>query len=168
MMMQQQQQRARQLLARALSASRPAVPAPASKPLPSVKDLTVQLTMIDYKGDQAKVVGRVGQTLVQACAAYGYAALEDDSSGGGGKVDVVHNERWTEMVFGEGPQSFQSHVVFPREWFGRLPAASPKEREVLARLRQDLTPTSRLATQIVLTKDLDGLVVHVPDSPPLE
>ena len=31
-----------------------------------------------------------------------------------------------------------------------------------------VTPHSRIASEIVLTKDLDGIVVNIPDSPPVD
>jgi len=84
-------------------------------------------------------------------------------------VEKFNSDRWTEMVFGEGPQSWQSHVIFPRDWFAKLPKATTRETEILKRLPESvITPTSRLATQILLTRDLNGLVVLVPDSPPIE
>ena len=60
-------------------------------------------------------------------------------------------------------------VVVPLEWAAKLPKPSAKEAEVLNRLPDsERKQTSRLATGIVLTRELNGLVVHVPDSPPLD
>jgi ferredoxin-2, mitochondrial len=53
------------------------------------------------------------------------------------------------------------HVVVSREWFGKIPSASPDEEDMLD-LAAGVTPTSRLACQIVLTEALDGLEVRVP------
>jgi len=81
--------------------------------LPSVKDYTVTVHLVDYKGAHSKIVGRVGQTLMQATTQYGgpgAKVLEDDSGGGGGRNERINSDRWTEMVFGEGAQSYQSHV----------------------------------------------------------
>ena len=46
--------------------------------------------------------GHVGSTLVDTCSLNGFDFLEDDSSGGGYVVEKVHDEDWTEDLFGEG------------------------------------------------------------------
>jgi hypothetical protein len=72
-----------------------------------------------------------------------------------------------EDLYGEGSISWASHVVIPKEWFEKMPEPLYGEKETLALAPpEDLTPTSRLATEIKLTKDLDGMTVYVPDGPP--
>jgi len=53
------------------------------------------------------------------------------------------------------------HVIFAREDFARLPPATEMEEDMLD-LAAGVRRTSRLACQIVLTGDLDGLSVHIP------
>ncbi|HIJ38695.1 MAG TPA: 2Fe-2S iron-sulfur cluster binding domain-containing protein [Rhodospirillaceae bacterium] len=53
------------------------------------------------------------------------------------------------------------HVVIAPEWFNRLPAASDDEEDMLD-LAFGLSQTSRLGCQIIMTKELDGLVVSLP------
>lgn len=53
------------------------------------------------------------------------------------------------------------HVYVDEEWIGRLPPAGEIEASMLDYV-QDGRPTSRLACQIVLTEELDGLSVAVP------
>ena len=53
------------------------------------------------------------------------------------------------------------HVVVAREWFGKLPAASADEEDMLD-LAAGVCPTSRLSCQIVLTAALDGIEVRIP------
>ena len=53
------------------------------------------------------------------------------------------------------------HVIVAPEWFGRLPPAVDDEEDMLD-LAAQVTRTSRLSCQIVLTRDLDGLVVRIP------
>ena len=53
------------------------------------------------------------------------------------------------------------HVVIDREWFDRLPPASEEEDDMLD-LAAGVARTSRLACQIDLTEDLDGLEARVP------
>ena len=53
------------------------------------------------------------------------------------------------------------HVIVAKEDFDRLPEASEMEEDMLD-LAAGARRTSRLACQIVLTADLDGLTVHIP------
>ena len=54
------------------------------------------------------------------------------------------------------------HVVVAEDWFDRLDAPSEDEEDMLD-LASELTPTSRLACQIVVTEALDGLTVRLPN-----
>lgn len=54
------------------------------------------------------------------------------------------------------------HVVVAPEWFDRLPPAVEDEEDMLD-LAAGVTRTSRLACQIVLTPQIDGLEVRIPD-----
>ena len=53
------------------------------------------------------------------------------------------------------------HVIVPPEWFDRLPPAVEDEEDMLD-LAAQVTRTSRLSCQIVLTPELDGLEVRIP------
>lgn len=53
------------------------------------------------------------------------------------------------------------HVIVAAEWFDRLPAASEEEDDMLD-LAAGARRTSRLACQIELTQDLDGLTAAIP------
>jgi ferredoxin len=53
------------------------------------------------------------------------------------------------------------HVIVDPEHFARLPRASEDEEDMLD-LAVGAVRTSRLACQILLTPDLDGLVVRIP------
>ncbi|HEU4960248.1 MAG TPA: 2Fe-2S iron-sulfur cluster-binding protein [Sphingomonas sp.] len=53
------------------------------------------------------------------------------------------------------------HVIVAAEDFDRLPPASEEEEDMLD-LALGATRTSRLACQIVLSDDLDGLTVKMP------
>jgi len=62
----------------------------------------------------------------------------------------------------EGQMSCSTcHVIVAAEDFARLPRASEEEEDMLD-LAMGATRTSRLACQIVLTAELDGLTVHMP------
>jgi 2Fe-2S ferredoxin len=53
------------------------------------------------------------------------------------------------------------HVIVEPEWYGRLAEASEEEEDMLD-LAFNLTMTSRLGCQIVITEELDGLTVQLP------
>ena len=53
------------------------------------------------------------------------------------------------------------HVIVAPEWFERLPPAVEDEEDMLD-LAAQVTRTSRLSCQIVLTPELDGLEVRIP------
>ena len=54
------------------------------------------------------------------------------------------------------------HVIVDAAWSDRLPPPSEEEADMLD-LASGLTGTSRLGCQITLTRELDGLVVSLPD-----
>lgn len=54
------------------------------------------------------------------------------------------------------------HVVVDKEFYNLLSEPSEDEEDMLD-LAFGLTPTSRLGCQIVMTKELDGLTLVVPD-----
>jgi hypothetical protein len=133
-----------------------------------VDDDFVRVTFIDYLGGRHERRGRVGQTLVDVCRAHGMDLLEDDSVNQGGEIHQrVNTDRWTEDLFGEGPQSALSHVIIPDDMLAKLPAPLVSEMSVLDEIDDELrTNNSRLGSVITLTKELDGLEVFVPDPPP--
>ncbi len=53
------------------------------------------------------------------------------------------------------------HVIVDAAWLDRLPAPSEEEADMLD-LAWSLTHASRLGYQIILTGELDGLVVSLP------
>ena len=55
------------------------------------------------------------------------------------------------------------HVIVDPEWYDLLKEASEDEEDMLD-LAFGLTQTSRLGCQIIITEELDGLVVRLPAS----
>ncbi|SCU66843.1 adrenodoxin precursor, putative [Trypanosoma equiperdum] len=53
------------------------------------------------------------------------------------------------------------HVILREEDFGKLTAASEDEMDMLD-LAPQVTPTSRLACQVKLSKELDGITLQMP------
>jgi 2Fe-2S ferredoxin len=56
------------------------------------------------------------------------------------------------------------HVYVDEEFADRLPEMSPDEDEMLEAAASERTERSRLSCQIVLTDELDGLVVWLPET----
>ena len=54
------------------------------------------------------------------------------------------------------------HIIVDQDWFHRLPDITEDEEDMLD-LAFGLTSTSRLGCQIIMTEDLDGLVVQLPE-----
>ena len=54
------------------------------------------------------------------------------------------------------------HVIVDKAFYDKIPSPSEDEEDMLD-LAFGLTPTSRLGCQIIMTKELDGLTVIVPD-----
>jgi len=55
------------------------------------------------------------------------------------------------------------HVIVDPEWYDLLKEASEDEEDMLD-LAFGLTATSRLGCQIIMTEELDGLIVRLPKS----
>ena len=55
------------------------------------------------------------------------------------------------------------HIVVAKEWYDKLSPATEDEEDMLD-LAFGLTATSRLGCQIVISAELDGLVVKLPAS----
>ena len=53
------------------------------------------------------------------------------------------------------------HVIVDPAWYDRLPEASEDEEDMLD-LAFDLQRTSRLGCQLIVSEELDGLVVRLP------
>lgn len=55
------------------------------------------------------------------------------------------------------------HIVVDPDWYNKLPPAREEEEDILD-LVFGLTPTSRLGCQLMMTEELDGLVIKIPPS----
>jgi len=53
------------------------------------------------------------------------------------------------------------HIIVDPDWYGRLRPAEEEETDMLD-LAYGLTPTSRLSCQLLMSEELDGLVITLP------
>ncbi|MAF29416.1 MAG: 2Fe-2S ferredoxin [Croceicoccus sp.] len=102
----------------------------------------VRVTFVTPKGDKVEANGKAGSTLLEIGQAAGMP-LEGTC---------------------EGQMACSTcHVIVAGDWFSRLSVASDDEEDMLD-LAAGAGPTSRLACQILVDQDLDGVVVRVPDT----
>ncbi|CAK9309902.1 unnamed protein product [Citrullus colocynthis] len=115
-----------------------------------VSDRTVKLFAIDPEGTKKEVVGLTGQTLLKALANRG---LIDPESHRLEDIDAC---------------SAECEVSIAQEWLEKLPPRSYDEEYVLKRNSRArvLNKHSRLGCQVILTPDLQGMVVAVPEPKP--
>jgi 2Fe-2S ferredoxin len=95
-------------------------------------------------GAETKVVVVAGTSVMRAAV--------------GNAVDGIIGECGGDMVCAT------CHVFVQPEWFERLDPAGDYELDMLEATSEEPTPYSRLGCQIVLTDDLCGLTVEVPNS----
>ena len=78
-------------------------------------------------------------------------------------LEVAHNNNINLEGACEGSLACSTcHVVVDKKFYDRLSPPSEDEEDMLD-LAFGLTPTSRLGCQIIMTKELDGLTLIVPD-----
>lgn len=103
----------------------------------------VEVTFIKANGEKIKAKGKVGDSL----------------------LDVVVNNNIDLDGFGacEGTLTCSTcHLIFKKEDYDQLPDKPTDEELDMLDLAYDLTDTSRLGCQIILSEKLNGLEVRVP------
>jgi 2Fe-2S ferredoxin len=89
---------------------------------------------------------------------------EVDAPVGFSVLDIAHRHGVDIEGACEGQMACSTcHVIVDPEWYGKLPEPKEEEEDMLD-LAFGLTRTSRLGCQIVMTEQLDGLVVSLPES----
>lgn len=90
------------------------------------------------------------------------ARLEVEAPEGLSVLEIAHRNHVDLEGACEGSLACSTcHIVVAPEWFDKVVPASEDEEDMLD-LAFGLTSTSRLGCQIIMSKDLDGLVVTVP------
>ncbi|XP_006344097.1 rhodocoxin [Solanum tuberosum] len=126
--------------------------ASSSSPSASAKvaDRIVKLSAVDPDGNKREVIGLSGQTLLKALTNQG---LIDPDSHRLEDIDAC---------------SAECEVHIAQEWLEKLPPASYDEKYVLKRNSRArvLNKHSRLGCQVVLSQELQGMVVALPEPKP--
>ena len=100
----------------------------------------IKVTFINANGDSQIVEAVEGQSLLDVAQAAGQP-LEGTC---------------------EGQMACSTcHVIIDKDWFEKLPRAVEDEEDMLD-LASGARRTSRLSCQILLTLEMDGVVVHIP------
>ncbi|XP_051143782.1 uncharacterized protein LOC127260142 [Andrographis paniculata] len=115
-----------------------------------VSDRIVKLFAIDPDGQKQEVLGLSGQTLLKALTNKG---LIDPASHRLEEIDAC---------------SAECEVHIAQEWLEKLPPPSYDEQYVLKRnsRNRELNKHARLGCQVVLSQDMQGMVVAVPEPKP--
>lgn len=115
-----------------------------------VADRIVKLSAIDPDGQKQEVIGLSGQTLLRALANRG---LIDPASHRLEEIDAC---------------SAECEVHIAQEWLEKLPPPTYDEKYVLKRNSRNriLNKHSRLGCQVILTQELQGMVVALPEPKP--
>ena len=103
----------------------------------------MKITFVDSKGGEQVINVAPGVSLMEAALKNGVSGIEADC---GGACSCA-----------------TCHVFVASEWMAKIP---PKEdmEDAMLEFALDLRDESRLSCQILLTEDLDGLVVDLPAS----
>eukprot|EP00428_Durinskia_dybowskii_P078868 CAMPEP_0170362480 /NCGR_PEP_ID=MMETSP0117_2-20130122/4354_1 /TAXON_ID=400756 /ORGANISM="Durinskia baltica, Strain CSIRO CS-38" /LENGTH=164 /DNA_ID=CAMNT_0010616899 /DNA_START=42 /DNA_END=536 /DNA_ORIENTATION=- len=141
---------------------------PCFRSLGTVAENSIKIIFVDREGNRAALPARIGRTLLETAQMHN-VDLEGSCEGGGGPPEVRRTENWIETTYGEGPTCFYCHVQIPSSFHHLLPPSSASEMEGIKQVwEEEANSTSRLACMITLEKKHDGMVVFVPDAPPVD
>ncbi|KAL6563499.1 hypothetical protein OROGR_002458 [Orobanche gracilis] len=115
-----------------------------------VADRIVKLSAVDQDGHRQEVLGLSGQTLLKALTNKG---LIDPASHRLEEIDAC---------------SAECEVHIAEEWLEKLPPPTYDEQYVLRRNSRNrvMNKHSRLGCQVILSHDLQGMVVAIPEPKP--
>jgi len=129
---------------------------------PSVCDIMIKLTFVDPSGARRQVPGLIGKSLYEISEMHG---IDLGPCSLGGQVQAVRSDTWIEPLYGEGPTTGYDHVLLVGNGVETASPITNVERKLLDQYwdEDEIFPESRLASQIILTKAMDGMTVYVPD-----
>jgi len=88
---------------------------------------------------------------------------EFEVSVGSSVLEIAHNNNINLEGACEGSLACSTcHIIVDKDFYDKLNPPSEDEEDMLD-LAFGLTPTSRLGCQILMTRELDGLTITVPD-----
>jgi 2Fe-2S ferredoxin len=102
-----------------------------------------QITYVEFDGAERRLDVSPGSNLMQAAVAHSVRGIDGDCGGACACATC--------------------HVYVDPQWLGRLGPRHQTEAEMLE-FAQGVQENSRLACQIIVREDLDGLVLHLPQA----
>lgn len=102
-----------------------------------------KITFIEFSGVQHELVAEVGQSVMQSALSHSVPGIIGDCGGNCACATC--------------------HVYIAEPWAGRFPAVAAAEREMID-CALHVRESSRLGCQLMVTAELDGLVVGLPES----
>lgn len=102
-----------------------------------------RLTIIEHDGRVHTVAGRIGASVLEIAREHGLDGIAGEC---GGCLSCA-----------------TCHVYVDAAWTDKLPLMTESENAMLDGTYCDREATSRLACQIKISPELDGLVLHVPE-----
>ncbi len=101
-----------------------------------------QVHFISFEGQRRSIETRIGENLMRAATDNGVPGIDGDC---GGQCACA-----------------TCHVFVSAPWAERLPAMQTNEHDILE-FSNERRASSRLACQIIMTPELDGIEVHMPE-----
>lgn len=102
----------------------------------------VQVVYIAHDGEQTELDVQEGWTLMQAAVSNGIDGIEAEC---GGACCCA-----------------TCHVYLPDSYIEKIPPASEQEADMLSEVVAERTANSRLACQIKVTRQLEGITINLP------
>ena len=102
-----------------------------------------KITFIDYEGTERNVDVNVGETIMEAATSNDIPGIDADCGGACACATC--------------------HVYIAPDWFAKVGAPQDLEAEMLD-VAEEVKENSRLACQLTINDELDGIVVLTPES----
>jgi ferredoxin len=114
---------------------------------------------------------RIGHSLTEAARDFGYETLRSPCEGT--KAAITQHTTaggWDEPTFGEGAYCSHCMVILPQDKVGlvKSPTFDEKDRLLDYPFQNEVGPSTRLGCRVMITKEMDGMVVFVPDGAEME
>ncbi|XP_050457195.1 adrenodoxin-like protein 2, mitochondrial [Cataglyphis hispanica] len=117
----------------------------ASTTQPLSKKKEISITFVKATGERINAKGKIGDSI----------------------LDIIVNNDIDLDGYGACDGSLTCstcHLIFPKEVYDNLPNKPTEEETDMLDMAYELTDTSRLGCQIVMTEELDGIEVKVPST----
>jgi len=102
-----------------------------------------KITFIDFDGNPTYVNANVGDSIMDAAVTNDVPGIDADCGGACACATC--------------------HIYVDPDWLGKLIEPDEIEAEMLG-VAEDVKDNSRLSCQIEVTEEMDGMVVHTPES----